>query len=1115
MARTSDPSDAASVRDTLDPPQLRLHLLGGFRATRDSGAPIPERWPRPSARTLVKLLAIAPAHRMHRDEIMAACWPDADPPAAARSLGVALHAARRALQPELVSRQPSNYLVGDGAMLQLDPATVWIDADHAERLASLALASGDAAQLRSAHTALDGELLPEDRYAPWTAERRDHLARLRLRVALELCEALLSADPEEAITTARGVLAQHPAEERAHRSVMRASLALGLRRQAIQQYHACREALDVELGVRPSPQTEQLHLEILDVNAGAAGPVDAAILPPPVLRTALATPLRGRREVLDRLAVDDTAKVLLVTGEAGLGKTSIVAEHARRAFDAGAIVLWGAGHDTEGQTPYGAFVEALDGWLSGRPATERARAGSEYPELAGILPSLGNTLPELQRSPDDERRRLFQSVTAVFEELAAAAPVLLVLDDLHAADLGTVQLLSSLARRQSMTGASWRVIVTLREDEIDTDDPRRALLDALARDRLAETLALPRLTRAECLALAADVTGADAPERVWELSLGHPLFAIELAREVEHTSEGPRSYGIRQLVTARLSRLPAAARRIAEVVATAGGEAAVAEVVDVATQVLHPPLSAGETAEAVDEALRSSVLYERDVVIDGRPVPGLVFQHPLVRLTAYDELSAVRRQVLHSAYADVVLRRRPHAVDALATHLVRADDPRATTYLRQAADRAASLSANDTADLYYAELISRLDAISAEAAWVRLDRSVVLQRTGRFDEARAVLDEALGELRRRGDHDGVVLAGARIAEVLVSTAAPQDALVVLDRDPVTGATGPLAAATHHLSRTRALLVTGDYADAVEYARRAESVAAQTPESSRRGLFARALQYQAVSLALAGRVSEAGPAAEQALPHAEAYGDPQILSSVLSVQREQARRSGRLREALAIGHHALELAMRSGEQLSQAFEQANLAELHLLVEEVDLAAELAEAAVAAAPPAPAGWSTPYAFVALALVQIRRGEDPSGALDIGQAAAEASADRQALDEIARAKALLLLEQEKPDAALHVLRGLTSGSAALEAWARLQLGDAAAAERIAAEEISRATGEGELITAIDARIILATARALRGDTRRAAREFEELTELAEELPYPAGLSRIARARAAATEA
>lgn len=1114
MARATDDSpDAPGARDPLDPPRLRLHLLGGFRAIRDEGPPPPERWSRPSSRILVKLLAVAPDHRMHRDEVMAVCWPEAEPEAAARSLGVALHAARRALEPELAARQSSSYLTSDGSMLRLDPAAVWIDVDHAERLATTALELGGVDRLRAAAEAIDGELLPEDRYATWSHARRDRLEQMRLRVLLELADAQLDDDrAEDAIATARGVLAEHPTEERAHRTIMRASLGLGLRRQAIHQYHACREALDAELGIRPGPQTEQLHLEALDAHAGSPRAADEAVLPPPALRAAPVAPLRGRDDALARLCAVDAPTAILVAGEAGIGKTRVVAEAARSAFDDGAIVLWGAGHDTEGQTPYGAFVEALDGWLSSRSAAEKARVGGEYPELAGLLPSLGNPLTELQRSPDDERRRLFQAVVAFLEDLAVSAPVLLVLDDLHAADLGSLQLFGSLARRAATARPRWRVIVTLRDDELGPDDPRRTLLDALQRDGLAVTLHLPRLSRGDCLALAADIAGADAPERVWELSLGHPLFAVELARVADEVGGRPQaSAGVRQLVAARLARLPAAARRVAEVVATAGGEAAVAEVVDVATQVLHPPLSTGETAEAVDAALASAVLFERDVVIDGRPVPGLVFQHPLVRLTTYDELSGVRRQVLHSAYADVVLRRRPHAVDTLATHLVRADDPRATTYLRRAADRAASLSANDTADLYYTELINRLDAVSAEAAWVRLDRSVVLQRTARFDEARAVLTEALGELRRRGDDDGVVLATARIAEVLISTAAPHDALAVLDADPVSSETGPLAATTHHLARTRALLVTGRYAEAADSARLAQDLAERASEGRRRGLLARALQLRAVSLALDGRVAEAGPVADAALPHAEAYGDPQILASVLSVQREQSRRSGRLGEALATGRRALELATRSGERLSLAFEQANLAELHLLVEEVDTAAELAETAVAA-PADEAGLSTPYALVALALVRMRRGLDPLPVLEEAQQVAEAAADRQALDEVGRARAQWLVEAGAYGEALVVLGTLTRGSATTEAWAHLGLGDATTAARIAGAEVARAAAGGERLTEVDARTVHAAALAGLGERRRAEAEFAAAEELATSLSYPAGTTRLRRARAVA---
>jgi tetratricopeptide (TPR) repeat protein len=940
--------------------------------------------------------------------------------------------------------------------------------------------------------------------------RRDRLTQARTRVLLQLADALLDdARADEAIVVARELLAPHPAEERAHRTIMRAYLALGLRRQAIHQYHACREALDEELGVRPGLQTEALHRQALDSPGGASLPVDErVVLPPPALRLAPTTPVRGRSEAIARLAAADAAAVQIVTGEAGIGKSRVVAEAARRALDEGAIVLWGAVHDAEGHTPYGAVVEALDGWLSGRSAVERAHVGGEYPELAGLLPSLGNAAPGVQRSPEDERRRLFQAVAALLEDLSDTAPVVLVLDDLHAADLGTLQLLSSIARRSMTSRSPWRMIVTLR-DELAVDDPRRVVLDALKHDGLATTLPLPRLAREDCLALAADIAGTDAPERVWELSLGHPLFAVELARDVNEADDRARpASGVRQLVAARLARLPAPARRLAEVVATAGGEAAVSDVVDVATSSLHPPLSSAEAADAVDTALRAAVLFERDVVIDGRPVPGLVFQHPLVRLTTYDELSAVRRQVLHSAFAEVLLRRRPHAVDALATHLVRADDPRATTYLRQAAARAAALSAHDTADLYYTELISRLDAASTEAAWVRLDRSVVLQRTARFDEARQVLTEALDDLRRRGERDGVVLGTARLADVLVTTGAVDQALTTLDAEQPDAATEALAATTHHISRTRIYLVSGRYAEAVLSAGRAQAFAHRINGPERRGLLARALQYQAASLALDGRFAEAGPVADEALPHAEAFGDPQILASVLSVQREQARRSGRLREAIATGHRALDLAERAAEPIGRVFERANLAELHLLVNEQEQAAALAAAAVEASAARP-DLSRPYALLALARVRMRAGEDPLPLLDDAHRLAVEGSDRQALNEIGSARAEWLVENGAYEAALAALAELTPGSPTTRAWAHLGVGDIAAAIQVASTEVRRAAFGGERIAEVDARTAHAAALAASGDRSAAAQEFDAAAELAGRLPYPAGASRLAEAR------
>ncbi|MFD5324471.1 ATP-binding protein [Streptomyces sp. NPDC127092] len=1097
-------------------PLLRLHLFGGFRVERDGDAPLAERWPRPSARTLVKLLAVSPGHRLHREQAMEVCWPDADPQAALGSLRVALHAARRAIEPELAPRAASSYLTGDGALLRLDPRTVRIDADEAEAAAEAALAHGGRAGLAAALDAFTGELLPEDRYAPWAEARREHLAALRERTLLALAAAHLAAGaPEEAVPAAERVLAAAPAEEGAHRILIEAYLRQGLRRRAVRQYHLCREALDAELGVRPGPETEALHQEALALAAPRPVPRAASPAPPAALRRPPGSPLRGRDEVLARLLSEDAPPALLVTGEAGLGKTRLVGEAARLAAGGGAAVLWGAGHDAEGHTPYGPFAEALDGWLADRPAAERARTGAEYPELASLLPSLGRVRPEAGRSPEEERDRLFRATAGLLGELAAERPVVVVLDDLHAADAGSFQLLSHLARLAGENGSGWRFLATLRDEELSGTDPRRQALDALRRRSLAVSVELPRLSRTACLAVAADAVGdtgdGPAPERVWELSLGNPLFALELARALrEGTGGSGAPEGVRQLVAERLGRLGPAARRVVDVVAVAGQDAALAEVLDVACRGGHPRLSAAEATEAVEAAVAASVVQERQVVVGGRPAAGLAFRHPLVRLTCYDGLSAARRRLLHSAYAESVLRRRPDAVDTLATHLARADDPRATGYLRQAAERAAALYANDTADRYYTELTDRLDALAAESARARIDRSAVLRRMGRFEEAAALLREALDDLDRRGDADGRVLAAARLAELMPKTRGTDEGFRLLDAAVPGPGTPPAVASAHHLARGVLCFVAGRYEEGVAAARAAEEAAQAVTGPEQRGLLARALAARATSLGLAGRFGEAGPVAEGALPHAEAYGDPQLLASVLSVLRETARRAGRLREAIATGRRALALAERSGDPTATVFERANLAELHLLVEEPAEARELAATAVRDAE-SEAAWSRPYALVALARVRIRTAEPGAAALlDPAERSALAQGDHQAQYEVRSVRAELAVREGRPEEALTLLAGhRETGTAHLTAWALLGCDRPAEAADVAATEVARALRAGERLAETEARTVHAAALAALGRTPQAEEEFVHAAELAAELPYPAGTRRIARAR------
>ncbi|WP_103759590.1 BTAD domain-containing putative transcriptional regulator [Streptomyces sp. SM10] len=1102
-------------------PLLRLRLFGGFVATRDSGPAPAERWTRPSAQTLVKLLAVVPDHQLHREQAMELCWPDADPQSATGSLRVALHAARRALEPELVPRATSLYLIADGSLLRLNPATVRIDADDAETAARAALAAQDADALAAALVLFTGELLPEDRYAPWAQSRRDQLVALREEVLLALAAAhLAQGSVGEAIAVAEQVLADSPAEELAHRILLGAFLRQGLRRRAIQQYHLCRRLLDQEFGVRPGPETERLHREALE-----PGQAPAPSLPslPALLRAPAAIPLHGRDDILAALLAEEGPPVRLLTGEVGVGKTRLVGETARRAAATGTAVLWGAGHDEEGHTPYGVFAEALDAWLAERDVGHRARIGTEYPELASFLPSLGRVRDGGGRSPEEERDRLFRVTSALLAELAAAHPVLVVLDDLHAADTGSYQLLGHLARRVTDTGMRLRFLVTCREEELPDGDPRRTGLVSMLRQGLAVRERVGPLDRDACLAVVRDATRAvpapatsdgdtgaspesvtrPAPDprmsRVWELSLGNPLYAVELARGLgDGLPAAVASDGVRQLVGERLGRLDPDTRRVVEALSVAGGEAALSELLDVAANGLSPAVSGPVAADALERAEAAALIEERQVVVSGRPEAGVAFRHPLVRLTCYDRLSAIRRRQLHGAFAQAVLRRRPDAVDALASHFARADDSRAAEYLRRAAERAAALYANDSADRYYRDLVDRLDV---DAARARLAHSQVLRRMGHFAEAAEVLRLALHEFVRRADHDDTVLAAARLAETLVKTGAPDAGRQVLRDHPVgpDTAAGPMA--DHFLALSVICGVQGLYVEGFEAARRALDAARHVTGAQGQGLTARCYTLQARNLALAGRFDAAREAADHALAPAEAYGDPTLLGLVLSTLRENARRGGRLREAVDIGQRALELAERSGDPTAAAFERANLAELRLMLDETEEARALAEAAVAGAEPNGA-WCLPYALATLALVRMRSGSlaEAASLLDRAERSVGVPGDQQADFEIRAARAELELRQDRPESALSALGAFTDDAPVLTAWGELRSGRADTARDLASAEAVRAERTGERLAEVDARVALATALARLGrtDESREARARAEAVAVA--LPYPA---------------
>ena len=234
---------------------LRLWLLGGFRAEVD-GQPVPERrWRRRKSCSLVKLLALAPRHRLHREQLMDALWPDLPPDAAGANLRKAVHFARQALGAEaLPSRDDSVWLEPDG---------LWVDVDAFQ----VAVATGDAT---GALGLFRGDLLPDDRFESWAEERRELFRMQLFRLALGLAAELEQAeDLGRASCVLDRVIELDPLNEEAHLRLARVQVKAGHRHLALRTCLQFQQRVCRELGERPSAEALRLRDDIV---AGRIGP---------------------------------------------------------------------------------------------------------------------------------------------------------------------------------------------------------------------------------------------------------------------------------------------------------------------------------------------------------------------------------------------------------------------------------------------------------------------------------------------------------------------------------------------------------------------------------------------------------------------------------------------------------------------------------------------------------------------------------------------------------------------------------------------------------------------------------------------------------------------------
>src|ERR1700694_3198461 len=216
---------------------LRVQLLGGL-GLQVGPREIPPSAARGKASLLVKLLALAPGHHLHREEVVDRLWPELDPDAGINNLHGVLHKLRLAFEPDLVRGRQSAYLtLGESLLTLRAPSTVWVDSDAFERACAAADDSDDPAAFRVALGLYRGDLLPEDAYADWAAVYRDSLRQSYRNLLLEPATAHeRRAELWAAIGILNQLLASYPCHEAAHLWLMRHYARVGRRADALRQY---------------------------------------------------------------------------------------------------------------------------------------------------------------------------------------------------------------------------------------------------------------------------------------------------------------------------------------------------------------------------------------------------------------------------------------------------------------------------------------------------------------------------------------------------------------------------------------------------------------------------------------------------------------------------------------------------------------------------------------------------------------------------------------------------------------------------------------------------------------------------------------------------------------
>jgi len=887
-------------------------------------------------RALLAALLIRRNEVVPADRLLEALYGNELPATAAKTLQAHMSRLRKALDPDRIRTKGSGYL--------LSTTSEEVDAERFEELIEAGragLGTGDPAAAEHAFgealalwrgPALDD--VAYDDFAQGEIARLDELRAVCVETRAEARLAL--GQHAELVPELEALVAENPRRERLRGLLMLALYRAGRQADALEAGRRGRAVLD-ELGLEPDPQLRELERAILnqDPSLDAPRPPAASDGTAPAAEPAAGRLAAGAfvgREAELRLLTDAVAdaragrgRLVVVSGEAGIGKSRLTDEVAAHAKALGVRVLWGRCWEAGGAPAFWPWVQALRSLVrDADPDVLREQLGRTAPEVAHLLPELRELYPDLAEpaalDSDGARFRLFEATASFLRSAAANEPLVVVLDDVHAADAPSLLMLEFVVGE--LADARVLLLAAYRDPELDPGDPQAAALASLAR-RASARLTLHGLPRPEVATFVAASAGVEPHESVVaaiaDETEGNPLFVGEIVRLLAAEGRLAEEVGsswrmaipetVKEVVGRRLRGLSDDCRETLDVASAIGREFPLELLEQVGGR------AAGAELELLDEAVVARLVTD----VPGSP-GRLRFTHALVRDTLYDALAQGRRLELHRRIGEAIEAEAaadPARLSEVAHHFFQAlpaVDPALTvTHATRAARHARELLAyEEAARLYEAALqaSSLLPAQQREAH--ELDLLLGLgdawARSGRMPPARDAFLQAAALARRSGSAEGLAKAALGYGGRIVWARASGDRLVVSLFEEALAALGDEDSALRSRVLARlagALRDERDPARRVTLAEEAVAIARRVVEPESEAVRGAALSFALAGLAgaqLGGAdLARRRAVIDELLAVARANGDKEAecegLMNVIIVHAER-NEIGAVRQALA-------------------------------------------------------------------------------------------------------------------------------------------------------------------------------------------------------------------------